>query len=324
MPERLTYRAFLSYSHRDKRKAKRWHARLESFQIDRLLVGRETPVGKVPENLVPVYRDRLDHPAGGSLDEVTAKALDRSDALVLIATPNAAKSYWVNEEVRLFRHRHPDRPLIVVLDAPRGASAEACMPPALRFALDADGQVTEERYTHLAADPRPGADGATGARAKVVSGLLGVDPLDVLPRIEAQLRRENQRFAWLTGGIAALVVVLGVGGWAIQHELQMADEKAGQRHAAVMDGQKKLERLTIDAAGGGAPAVQAIQAFRAIMRPSRPDIDGIPAEQMPSLMKSVFDTLSKPGANPNDYAGAIRDALATAQALNGKIGRAHV
>lgn len=92
MSERQTYRAFLSYSHRDKRKAKRWHTRLESFRIDRLLVGRETPVGKVPESLAPIFRDRLDHPSSGSLDQRTEQALDRSDALILIATPDARKA----------------------------------------------------------------------------------------------------------------------------------------------------------------------------------------------------------------------------------------
>ena len=77
MPERLTYRAFLSYSHRDKRKAKRWHTWLEWFRVDRLLVARETPVGKIPENLSPIFRDRLDHPSSGSLDQATLQALDR-------------------------------------------------------------------------------------------------------------------------------------------------------------------------------------------------------------------------------------------------------
>jgi hypothetical protein len=94
---------------------------------------------------------------------VTEQALDRSDALVLIATPDAAKSYWVKKEVRLFQHRHTDHPPIVMLDAPRRASAADCMPPALPFKLpfklDEAGQVTGEPHSELAADPRPGADG---------------------------------------------------------------------------------------------------------------------------------------------------------------------
>ena len=39
------YRAFLSYSHADTGVAKRVHARLEDFHIDKELVGRATSAG---------------------------------------------------------------------------------------------------------------------------------------------------------------------------------------------------------------------------------------------------------------------------------------
>jgi len=50
MPEplELKYRAFISYSHADATSAKWLHRALESFTIDKDLVGRETATGPIP------------------------------------------------------------------------------------------------------------------------------------------------------------------------------------------------------------------------------------------------------------------------------------
>src|SRR5580704_1351897 len=111
-PPPLKYRAFLSYSHRDSAAAKRLHTRLEAFRIDKDLVGRDTATGPVPKQLRPIFRDRHDFDAGGALGEQTVAALDASAALILLASPASARSKPVDEEVRLFQTRHPDRPLI--------------------------------------------------------------------------------------------------------------------------------------------------------------------------------------------------------------------
>jgi len=86
------YRAFLSYSHRDTAAAKRLHGRLEGFRIDKDLVGRETPMGPIPKHLRPIFRDRHDFDAGGTLAAQTVAALDSSAALILVASPAAASS----------------------------------------------------------------------------------------------------------------------------------------------------------------------------------------------------------------------------------------
>lgn len=49
--ETLKYRAFISYSHADTRWARWLHRGLESFRIDKDLVGRETSTGVIPEAL---------------------------------------------------------------------------------------------------------------------------------------------------------------------------------------------------------------------------------------------------------------------------------
>ena len=59
----LRYRAFLSYSHRDARWAKRLHGALEGYRLDKDLVGRDTVHGPVPKTLRPIFRDREDFSA---------------------------------------------------------------------------------------------------------------------------------------------------------------------------------------------------------------------------------------------------------------------
>ena len=55
-PAVFNYRAFLYYSHADTKRAKWLHGRLESFPIDKELVGRETGAGPIPKSLRPIFR----------------------------------------------------------------------------------------------------------------------------------------------------------------------------------------------------------------------------------------------------------------------------
>jgi len=144
-PIDFKYRAFLSYSHIDTPLAKWLHSRLESFPL-RGLSGRETPQGPVPKSLRPIFRDREDFSVGGSLNDQSIAALDASAALVVLCSPASAKSHYVNEEIRLYKHRHVERRIVPVILAGRPDDPEQeCFPPALKFELGADGQITDRR-----------------------------------------------------------------------------------------------------------------------------------------------------------------------------------
>ena len=114
-PVVLKYRAFLSYAHADMRWGKWIHGQLERFGIDKDLAGRMTAMGHVPKTLRPIFRDREDFTGGHTLAAATIAALDQSAALVVLCSAVAATRPAVNEEVRLFRSRHPDRPVIPVM-----------------------------------------------------------------------------------------------------------------------------------------------------------------------------------------------------------------
>jgi hypothetical protein len=207
------YRAFLSYSHRDTAWAKWLHRALETYRIDKDLVGRETAHGPVPKTLRPIFRDREDFSAGHSLSEQTLSALEASEFLIVVCSPNAARSTYVNEEIRHFKALgRAARVIPVIVDGVPQDPQRECFPPALRFRLAPDGALTSEREEPIAADARPEGDGKELAKQKIVAGLLGL-ALDEMIRRAQRARRRRNRIR--VGGAVAtmLIVASAVVGW---------------------------------------------------------------------------------------------------------------
>jgi TIR domain len=208
-PVALKYRAFLSYAHADASWAIWLHRRLERFRIAKDLAGRETAMGPVPRSLRPVFRDREDFIGGHTLAEETIAALDQSAALIVLCSPAAATRPAVNEEGRLFRSRHPDRPVIpVIID---GKTPEN-FPPALSYEIAADGTITDRPVTILGPDLREEGDGRSLGLSKVVAGLTGVDTDEIVRRAERDQRRRLRN--WVAGLSAVIFALAGLAAWA--------------------------------------------------------------------------------------------------------------
>jgi tetratricopeptide (TPR) repeat protein len=214
-PVVLQYRAFISYSHADEHSAKWLHRWLERFRGDEDLIGRDA-AGTIHKTLRPIFHHGDDISAG---DTLALAALDASHALIVICSPASAKSPYVNEKIRLFKSRHPERPVIpVIVGGKAGDPQFECFPPSLKFKLDADGKITDEPIGVAAADAREEGDGKDLALAKIVARLLGVSSDEVFRRSERGFRnakRENRRRARIAaikvgikGGIAAAFLAL--------------------------------------------------------------------------------------------------------------------
>jgi hypothetical protein len=187
------YRAFLSYSHRDAKWGKGFHAALESYSIDKDLIGLETPAGPIPKTLRRIFRDREDFAAGPSLPEQTIAALEASQFLIVICPPNSAQSKYVNEEIRRFKALGRDNYIIpVIIDGEPNDPASECFPPALCFEIGPDGALTDQRVEPIAADARPNHDGKDLAKLKVVAGLLGLGLDEIVRRAERARRKRMQ------------------------------------------------------------------------------------------------------------------------------------
>lgn len=192
------YGAFLSYSHKDAGAARWLHRRLESYRIPRRLAKTGAAGTAVPERLGRIFRDREELAAGHDLSEGVRAALARSDALVVLCSPDAAASIWVGREIAAFRDLNPGKPVFAAII--RGDPAD-CFPETLR--AGADGTELEP----LAADLRPEGDGRRLGLLKLVAGLAGIG-LDALVQRDAQ--RRIRRVMAVTLAAAVAVVAMAV------------------------------------------------------------------------------------------------------------------
>ncbi len=187
------FRAFVSYCHADRPFAARLQRRLESYRLPRRLAGQVPPLAGQPAGRIgPVFRDRADLSAAVDLSQAVRDAIKASSALVVVASPDAVQSHWVDREIELFRADHPDAPILVAHCAGDPAAA---MPMALR----------RDGAEPLAADFRREGDGYRLAFLKIVGGLAGL-PLDALVQRDAQ--RQVRRVTAVTLGALALALVM--------------------------------------------------------------------------------------------------------------------
>jgi TIR domain len=310
-PVAFKYRAFLSYSHTDADWAKWLHAKLEGFRIDKDLVGRETATGQIPKTLRPIFRDREDFTAGETLNEQTLAALDASAALIVLCSPASAKSHYVNEELRLFKSRHPDRPVIPVIVGGTPSDPEnECFAPALKFKIEAQGQVTTVPEDLLAADVREEADGRNLAIAKTVARLLDLQTDDVFRRAERERRRQERVRSTIGLVIAGLMAVGGFLAWQSHQRQQTIAEVeaivakysvAGPAEAAVPDTKEGLTKAITAIAEGAAGDPRYAKALELLKA-------GKPVEAEP-LLKAVAEEKEKRAASENKQAAAAYENL---------------
>jgi hypothetical protein len=182
--------------------------------------------GAVPEALRPIFRDREDFTAGETLPEQTLAALDASSALIVVCSPDSARSNYVNEETRLFKARHPARPVIpLIVGGKPGDPERECFAPTLKFNLDPKGRVTKKRVELLAADPRDEGDGKELALAKVIARLLGLSSDEVFRRAERERRGAARRRRSIQFGFGALVVIGAALGGLLYYQSDLKNKK---------------------------------------------------------------------------------------------------
>ena len=184
------YWAFISYSHTDEATASRIHRALESYRLPRRLVNRKTDVGSVPRRLFPIFRDLDELPSSSDLGEKLRESLRESRTLIVICSPQAAQSTWVNEEIREFLSLgRRDHVFCIIAGGDPGATdtGSRIFPEAL------EGEP-------LAVDFRKGVESSRDAKLRLIAGMVGLG-LDELKRRDRQRRMRT----------AAVVTIAAVG-----------------------------------------------------------------------------------------------------------------
>ena len=237
------YRAFISYSHRDSNWASWLHGALERYRAPKPLIGTVTARGEVPRRLTPIFRDREELPTATDLGTLINASLAASACVIVICSPAAAASKWVNEEILTFKRlgREDQIFCLIVAGEPNaselpGSEQQECFPLALRYRLGPDGSLSGIRCEPIAADAREGKDGKRNAKLKLISGLLGVG-FDTLKRREQQ-RRNRRLFALSSAATAGMVLTSGLAAYAL---IQRA---AAQRQTVRAEAEARTAKAT--------------------------------------------------------------------------------
>jgi hypothetical protein len=209
------FAAFVSYSHADKIAARKLHRRLESYRLPKNVAADVGEDGaSVSRRLGPIFIDREDLPAAQDLSASVKAALELSQILLVLCSPNAKASPWVAREIELFRAIHPNRPVLAaVLD---GGPEDAFPEPLLQ-----GGEP-------LAADLRKEGDGPRLGFLKIVAGIANVT-LDALVQRDAQ-RRLRRVMAITAGALAAMLAM------AIMTFIAIQSRNEAQRQRAAAEG----------------------------------------------------------------------------------------
>jgi hypothetical protein len=194
----VKYWAYLSYAHDDDFWARRVHRTIETFRVPRQLRGQTVAGQEVGARLRPLFRDREELASSGDLRASLEEALMNSSALIVLCSPAAAKSSWVDKEVKAFVAKNGKRRVfpMILSGEPNSGDERECFPPSLR----GEGG---EGLEPIAGDLRNYADGPRDGILKVIAGLLEVG-FDAIKRRDAQRRHRSA----LTFASAASVVAV--------------------------------------------------------------------------------------------------------------------
>ena len=224
------YQAFLSYSHTDSADADWLHKAIERFSVPNGLVGQVTANGTVPRSLSPIFRDRHELAASSDLGQTIRLALKQSRFLIVLCSPAAAQSRWVNEEILTFKKLHGDRRVLAAIvggepwaSEMAGREEEECFPPALRQKYDRRGHATGERAEPIAADLREDRDGREAGKLKLVAGMLGLGLDDLVQR--EQQRRQKRLTYVAAASLAGMTVASGLAVFAFDKRDEARDQR---------------------------------------------------------------------------------------------------
>lgn len=198
------YIAFISYRHAtvDSAVAKQVHTLVEQYRVPRTLRRKGS------KKLGLVFRDQEELPISSDLSEDICRALDHSEHLIVICSPDTKQSPWVAREIAHFLRNHDRSKVFTVLAA--GEPADV-FPESLTRIVHADGTVSLTEP--LALDARAGSLGAMKRKLRreilrLYAAILGC-PYDKLI-LRAQRRRRRQITAVAAAVLAAALSFSGL------------------------------------------------------------------------------------------------------------------
>lgn len=308
-----SYAVFISYRHADNKDVGRqwatWlHHSLETYEVPPELVGRPNQRKEpVPHSLFPVFRDEEELPADADLSVNIRRALERSGLLVVLCSPRAVHSRFVDDEIRYFKELgRSHRILALLIDGEPNAADEAleCLPRSLRYGRPRDdGTIDWDAPAEpIAADARPEGrpvQGWTTAAAYEQA----LEEEDALPRRQiAHLTREYER-RLEQAKLKVIAGALGVDLGELTKRNQSFELAKARRRARVLTAW--LTAVAILAVAAAAAGVVAVRNQREAERQTR-----VATEQRDRALREVYVNVVR-RADEQVTAGRFGEARAT-------------
>lgn len=242
------YIAFISYRHTplDMAAAKQLHGLIEQYTIPKQLRhGGQKKLGIV-------FRDQEELPASSDLSRDICSALDNSEFLIVICTPDTPQSIWVEREIRYFLQNHDRNHILTVLA--EGEPSEA-FPKILTQTYN--GQEIEP----LAADVR--AKNTRGVLSKLrrecrrlFAAMLGC-PYDAI--VLREQRRQRRRTLAFTAAVLTVAISFSAVLLVKNKEISQKNTELAQQKAEVQQRESQLLTANAQEAMAGGDYLAAVE-----------------------------------------------------------------
>ena len=221
------YAAFISYRHRkfDKDIARKLQKRLEQYVIPRSLrKSGEKTIGYV-------FRDQDELPASNDLSENIRNALDHSQFMIVICTPDTPDSIWVEREIKYFLQNHERDHLLAVLAA---GDSKSSFPTPLTHINDENDTVVEPLAANICADTEVKSLMLLRRESlRLLSAILGCSYDDLVKR--EQKRKRQNRLKTSLVFLTFVLIVVGV--------IEFNNQRLKQQEAAARKAQIEASQL---------------------------------------------------------------------------------
>lgn len=229
------YFAFISYRWEDEKMARWLQEKLEHYKLPTSL-REQNP--NLPTHIRPIFRDKTDL-NGHTLEESLMSALESSRYLIVVCSPLATQSDWVNRGIQKFIDLGREKdiiPFIVDGEANADAPKNECFPLALR-------SLKGERAIY---GININDNGRDAAAVKVVSCMFDVKYDTLWNRF--LLEQKRRRRYTIAGLVAAILVVAGVAGyiWTQNQELDKRNIKIETQYKELQAKNAQIEQQNKD------------------------------------------------------------------------------
>ena len=187
------YSAFISYAHEDKDIACWLQRALEGYKLGEKLTFSSNQKFEFKNNkLAPIFMDHSDLNSGTGFSDQIREALASSASLIVVCSPHARKSEWVDKEIREYKKNGDKNRIFSLIVSGRTERGDNyCFPEEL------------EELDPLAVDLRENGISKKEALLRLLAGILNKDIQTVLERDKKRTLLRNSMI-----GIAALVFLI--------------------------------------------------------------------------------------------------------------------